>query len=163
MKKKFLFALVLISFFAKEISSAQVRAIKFSELEKIMQQKNDSLVVINFWATWCKPCIDELPYFIQLKKNYSSEKLKLIFVSLDFKRDLKKKVVPFVKRKKLNAEVVLLDETNYNSWIDKVDSTWSGAIPATLIIDENHRKYFYEKDFTSYFELEKIIKPLIQK
>jgi hypothetical protein len=84
-------------------------------------------------------------------------------VSLDFKRELNSRLVTFVNENKITANVVLLDEPDYNSWMDKVDTTWGGGIPCTLIIYPNNRKYFYEREFSSYAELEKIVKPLIQK
>lgn len=127
-----------------------------------MNNHKDTTLVINFWASWCKPCIEEFPYFQQLAKNYSDKQVKVIFISLDFKREFETKLVPFVKNKNVQQQVLLIDEPDYNSWIDKVDNRWSGAIPATLIIDENGRKYFYEKEFASYLELEKIVKPIIK-
>ena len=97
------------------------------------------------------------------QKNYSDKKLKVIFISLDFKREIDTKLVPFVKAKNVQSPVYLIDEPDYNSWIDKVDVRWSGAIPATLIINEKGQHYFFERGFTSYLELEKIVKPLIDK
>jgi thiol-disulfide isomerase/thioredoxin len=159
---KQLFLILHFSFFIFN-SSAQVRAIKFPELQNILDKKNDTTVVVNFWATWCKPCVQELPYFNELSKNSSNQKLKVILVSLDFKRELNSRLVTFVNENKITANVVLLDEPDYNSWMDKVDTTWGGGIPCTLIIYPNNRKYFYEREFSSYAELEKIVKPLIQK
>jgi thiol-disulfide isomerase/thioredoxin len=158
---KFLVLVLHVVFLSCNFSSAQVRIVKFPELEKMMKGK-DTTLIINFWATWCKPCVKELPHFEELQKNYSGKKVKFIFVSLDFKRELNTRVIPFVTKNKLEGEVVLIDEPDYNSWIDKIHPDWSGAIPATLIIDEKQQKHFYEKEFTSYFELEKIVKPLIK-
>jgi thiol-disulfide isomerase/thioredoxin len=153
------FCLLILLLFPFLTQGQQV--IKYPELQKLMETK-DSVLVINFWATWCKPCVTELPHFEELAKNYWDKKVKVILVSLDFKREFNTKLVPYVKTKKIQSPVYLIDEPDYNSWIDKVDSRWSGAIPATLIIDEKREKHFYEKEFTSYFELEKVVKPLIK-
>ena len=135
---------------------------KFSAIDSLLHNNSDTVTVLNFWATWCKPCITELPYFEELNKNYSSDKLKLVLVSLDFKREFESRLKMYVAKNNIHAKVLLLDEPDYNSWIDKVDSSWSGAIPATIVISKN-KKIFFEKEFKSYAELENSIKPLIQK
>ena len=154
---------LLISLFQLNNSfSQQARIVKFDSLDSLLQYNDDASMVINFWATWCKPCVKELPYFEELNKNYSNSGIKVILVSLDFKREFESRVKPFVAKNNITPDVLLLDEPDHNSWINKVDSTWSGAIPATLIITKG-KKLFLEKEFESYADLENVIKPLIQK
>ena len=129
----------------------------FAALEHIFQKENDSTYVINFWATWCKPCIEELPYFEQLNETYKDEKLKIILVSLDFKRQIEKQLMPFLRKHKLKSKVVVLVDPDANSWIDKVESSWSGSIPATLIYNRYDRS-FLEGAFDDYNSLNNIIK-----
>jgi len=142
-------------------SSAQVPVVKFNTIDSLLHMSPEMPMVINFWATWCKPCVQELPYFEEVNKNYSASGVKVILVSLDFKRELDNRVKPFVQKNNITSEVLLLNEPDYNSWINHVDSSWSGAIPATVIISKN-KKDFFEKEFSSYAELENIIKPYIQ-
>ena len=130
--------------------------IKFSELENILNKKNDTLYVLNFWATWCAPCVKELPNFLKAEALHKNEKVKFIFVSLNFKREYDTQLIPFLKQRNITSTVLLLDEPDYNSWIDKVEKTWQGSMPSTLIFNKGLRK-FYEKDFT-FDELEKEIK-----
>jgi len=136
----------------KEIYEIEIPIYDFSELEPLLNKKNDTTYVVNFWATWCKPCIKELPFFEQLGKQYASKNVKVILVSLDFPDKLETQVIPFVKARDLKSEVVLLDDPDANNWIPKVDKDWSGAIPATLIYNDKGRN-FYEKSFT-FEELE---------
>jgi thiol-disulfide isomerase/thioredoxin len=127
--------------------SQGVSVIKFPELEKHMQVK-DTLLVINFWATWCRPCVEELPYFEAATAEFSDMPVRFLMVSLDFKRELKPRVIPFVEGRKMKAEVVLLDEPDYNSWIPRIDTGWTGGIPATLMVNNRTgKKKFYEKPF----------------
>ncbi len=140
---------------AKKILAAgdkKIAIYDFNNFEKRVNQKNDTTYIVNFWATWCIPCVQELPYFEQLQEKYKSEKIKVILVSLDFPKQVEKSLIPFIKKKKLTSEVILLDAKNPNAWINKVDPSWSGALPATLILNKKHR-YFFEKSF-NFEELE---------
>tara|TARA_R100001369_G_scaffold77006_2_gene106262 strand:+ start:2153 stop:2785 length:633 start_codon:yes stop_codon:yes gene_type:complete len=127
--------------------------------EKILQKSNDTTYVVNFWATWCKPCVKELPYFERINKEYADKKVKVILASLDFPNKVQSQVVPFIKKNKLHSEIVLLDDADANSWIPKVSEAWSGAIPATVIY-KNDSRTFYEKSFT-YEELKTEIQNLL--
>lgn len=147
-------------FFFPRFTQAQATIIRFNTVDSLLKNKSDTTPVINFWATWCKPCVAELPYFEMLNKQYAGKGVKVILISMDFKRQLEVRVKPFVEKNNIQSEVLLLDEPDYNSWIDKVDPSWSGAIPATVIVSKN-KKLFLEKDFSSYEELENTVKPLI--
>lgn len=126
-----------------------IPVMKFDEFQsKVLQKQSDTLYVINFWATWCKPCIQELPYFEELENNYKGKKVKVILVSLDFKTNLEDKVIPFVEKREIKSDVILLDDLDYNSWIDQVSTDWSGAIPATLFLNpEKGISTFREGEF----------------
>jgi len=130
----------------------ELEVYNYNGLEKFLSKKDDKVYVVNFWATWCKPCIKELPYFEKLNDNYSDENVEVILVSLDFPHLYESKLKPFVLENKLTSKVVALDDVDMDTWIPKVSETWSGAIPATIIYKNDNRK-FYEKSFT-YKELE---------
>ncbi len=137
-----------------------IPSFNFSELEKEFLQQNDQRVyVLNFWATWCKPCVKELPAFEQLRSAYETKNVEVVLVSLDFPENLATRVVPFVSDHDLKSKVILLDDPDANSWIPKVSETWSGAIPATLMI-KNGTSKFYERSFT-FEELENELKTIL--
>ena len=122
----------------------QVEVIKFDELNRLITERDEEIRIFNFWATWCKPCVVELPYFEKLAATHP-EPLTVYLISLDFVEELDSKVKPFILKKNLQSEIKLLDETDYNAFIDRVSEDWSGAIPATLFVDaRNGRKAFYE-------------------
>jgi thiol-disulfide isomerase/thioredoxin len=136
----------------KSTTSALIPTFDFEAFDgKYLQQKNDTIYIVNFWATWCKPCIEELPAFEKINQEFSEEKVKVVLTSLDFPERLEKQVIPFIKKYDLRSEVVLLDDPDANSWIPKVSEEWSGAIPATIIYNQQER-VFYERSFT-YDEL----------
>lgn len=138
--------IVLIIFTNITGYSQDISVIKITDLEKRIRNNSDTTYIVNFWATWCVPCIKELPDLDSINNSYISKKVKIILVSLDFKEDLKIKLLPFIALKKIKSEVVLLDEVNGNYFIPKVSEEWSGAIPATLIIN-NQKKMnrFFER------------------
>ena len=123
------------------------RIVKVNELVKLYENKSDTVYIINFWATWCVPCVEEMPAFEKINSEYDSAKVKVILVSLDFMEDYNTKLLPFIKQKNISSEVVLLDETNANYFIPLIDTRWSGALPATLIIrnDKNVKEFFGKK------------------
>lgn len=124
--------------------SQTAEVVKFDRLEKTLRSKAANIQIINFWATWCAPCVKELPFFQSLDDQHDTS-LKITLVSLDF-ADKISNVNSFIRKKKLTPEVILLDEPDYNAWIDRVDEHWSGAIPATLIINtETGERKFVEK------------------
>lgn len=122
--------------------SQEIRSVDQDGLFDILSKKTDTVYVINFWATWCSPCVKELPYFEELHKSAAGRKLQVILVNLDFPNQLEKRVYPFVKEKNISATVLNMTSLDYNAWISEVDESWSGAIPATLIFRNEKRKFF---------------------
>lgn len=133
----------------------KVKAYDYDKLAYFLNQKNDTTYVVNFWATWCVPCVKELPHFEKLNQLYKGKKVKVLLVSLDMAKMVESKLLSFIKKKNLKSDVVLLRDPDSNSWIPKIDKSWSGAIPATLIYNKKTRK-FYEQSF-DYAELEKAV------
>lgn len=127
------------------VSAQQIEKWKIDRLEKHIKEAKTPLIV-NFWATFCKPCIEEIPYFQRLIKKYKSEGIELLLVSLDLK-DAFPKIKEFVTKYGFSSAVVYLDETNADIFCPKVDESWSGAIPASLFINNStgYRKFFEEQ------------------
>ena len=127
-----------------------VVVIRFPELQKRLARPTDTTYVVNFWATWCGPCVKELPNFEQLRAANAGKKVKVLLVSLDYASQLEKKVKPFVKQRSLKSEVLLLNEPDPNDWIDKVDAKWSGALPFTLIFNnQTKQRTSFERELSA--------------
>ena len=157
---KYLFSVFFVVLFAFSVARAQeVEVIKYPQLEKLIKQKDNKVKVINFWATWCAPCIKELPHFEALQKAHSTDELEVFLISFDDVEKLDSRVKPFIQKRKLKSTVKLLDETDYNAFIDKVDPRWSGVIPATLVIAPNGKRRFVEGELTKE-ELDKLIQEI---
>jgi len=147
------YLIAFLVFFIGLHCKAQVKLLTLSKLEERMARGNDTTYVVNFWATWCAPCVEELPNFEKLNANYKKQPIKVILMSLDFKSKIETEVIPFAKKNKLTAEVYVVNESDQQSFIERVNKKWSGAIPATWFINTKKKiSAFYEKEFT-YDEL----------
>lgn len=144
-----------------EKEGIQVKSYDFNSFESFLKKEDDTIYVINFWATWCLPCVKELPYFEQINQKYKGQNVKVILVSLDMPKKIETSLIPFIINKKLQSEVIHLDDPDANSWIEKVDKNWSGALPATYIYNKKG-KMFYERSFT-FEELEKEVLTILNK
>ena len=122
---------------------------KINDVVNYYTKNNDTTYVVNFWSTYCQPCIEEMPYLQSISKKYATNRVKLVFVSLDAKSFYPKKLQAFLKKKKITTSVIWLNETNADIFCPAVDEKWSGAIPATIIVhNKKGYKQFYEQQFT---------------
>ncbi|MBN1446952.1 MAG: TlpA family protein disulfide reductase [Bacteroidetes bacterium] len=133
----------------------------FEQLHPLFTHETDTLRVINFWATWCAPCVEELPYFDELAREQREQPVQVILISLDFRKQLEKRLLPFLRERDLQATVVVLDDPDADSWIDAVDPSWSGAIPATLLLHGTRRE-FREQTFTRE-ELHTLVESMMEE
>ncbi|TPV35442.1 TlpA family protein disulfide reductase [Paucihalobacter ruber] len=144
---------------AVNAQTEELKIVDFEGLKPYLNKTDDKTYIINFWATWCAPCVKELPYFEEITKQYQGKEVEVILVSLDFPRQFESKLKPFIADKNLQSEVIALNDMDMNSWIPQVDESWSGAIPATLIYRQGKRQFF-EKSFSKQ-ELQTLLKQFI--
>jgi thiol-disulfide isomerase/thioredoxin len=159
MRRNFLliFSLFISSFFFGQ----EIKAVKIIDIEKIIAESKTPLI-INFWATFCKPCIEEIPYFQEEVKKHKKDSVQLLLVSIDLTEQFPAAISSFVKKRKFTAPVIWLDETNADYFCPKVDPKWSGAIPASLFVNNKtgYRKFFEEQ--LSHERLKKEIMAILE-
>lgn len=156
-------ALLLASFLVLSLAcQAQVRVLKKKDLQALLARQNDTLYVMNFWATWCKPCVAELPHFQAAMEKYKGQKVKFEFYSLDFASDLKTKVLPFISRRKLGGTHYLVDEPDYDTWLGLVSKDWQGAIPVTLVMGYKGKVRRFENRSFREGQLEALLEGLVK-
>lgn len=138
-----LILLLLIN--ALPATAQNVPSLSYEELKSRMQNSEAQVQIVNFWATWCKPCIKELPYFESVHNKYTKDEVEILLVSLDFSRE---KAEEFKMEREVKCEIIYLDETDHNKWISNINEDWSGAIPATLIHrTDGNKSRFYAQQF----------------
>ena len=148
---------LLLFLFGLTIVAQDIKVVEFKDFENRLNRKNDTVYLINFWATWCGPCVEEIPGFVRVNSKLEGSNFKMLFVSLDRPESVDTRLKEFVKDFDMDAEVIVLDDPDFNSWIDKVDTSWKGSIPATLIYYPGYRK-FVEGSLT-YSKILKYVEP----
>jgi thiol-disulfide isomerase/thioredoxin len=134
---------------------------KIEDVVRSYSAKNDTVYVVNFWATFCKPCIEEIPDFIRIVEKYRTQKVKLLLVSLDLPSFYPAKIASFAKKNKYNTNIVWLNETNADHFCPAIDAKWSGAIPSTIIVNNSTGYRKFTEDQISPEEFEKALKEAI--
>ncbi|MBA3647525.1 MAG: redoxin domain-containing protein [Chitinophagales bacterium] len=146
------FIILLVIFLEAAIVHAQpLKVMDFKELDAVLTRPDDTLRIVNFWATWCKPCVGELPYFVTVQKEKQDQKIQFIFVSLDFLSQTQK-VKDVITQLGLTGMLIQLNEKN-GGWIDLLDKNWGGAIPYTIAISPHNKRMQHYEAFNSLEEL----------
>ena len=139
---------ITLAFFllAGAASAQEIKAVKITDLEKTIVESKTPLI-INFWATWCVPCVEEIPYFQEEVRKHAKDSLQLLLVSLDMKDAYPDGLSRFVKKRKITFPVAWLNETNADYFCPRIDPKWSGALPASLFVNNKtgYRKFFEEQ------------------
>lgn len=155
--------LILVTFFfVLFVSGQDVKKIKITDLEKMIAESKTPLI-INFWATFCKPCMEEIPHFQKLGKKYEKDGVKILLVSLDMKDAYPDQVTTFIRKRKILIPTAWLDETNADYFCPKIDISWSGAIPATLFINNRNSYRKFTEEPLSEQQLEEEIRTILQQ
>lgn len=137
------------------IKAQELRLVNFPELEQELKKGSDTLKVVNFWASWCGPCIAEMPHFVKAQEEWKTAKVKFIYVSLDFVKNIQN--AEKVARKKGLEGTWFLLKDDPNTYVNKIDPNWEGQIPVTLLVKPDQGYKIHYGQFTSYEELNTFI------
>ena len=150
-------SLLILLFFVLSLSCSDksdknIQVVDFDEFYSKIDLSSDDTYVINFWATWCSPCVKELPYFESVNKEYADKNVKVILVSLDFPSQIESRLKPYIRMNNIKSNVILLDDSKMNKWVPRVSEKWDGGIPATLIVNSSNYNFY-----TNPFEKEELV------
>ncbi len=152
--KQLYFLIPLLFALSNKLGAQEIPFINGEQINRWKNTTSDTVLVVNFWATWCDPCVDELPVFEKLTRDYAGQKVQVILVSNDFKMNIETKLKPFLRKKKLKSRVVFMDEPDANLWIGLVSPDWTGGIPSTMIVSKKKNKVLVFEEQLTYAELE---------
>ncbi len=134
----FISSILLMSFVLQ--SDLKFKIIQQADVRKIIEKNKKDIKVINFWATWCVPCVKELPIF----EKINNENIQVHLISLDFKNNYETKITNMIEKKNLKSNVYWLNESDLNSFYPKINANWKGSIPATLVVFPNGKTKFHQ-------------------
>ena len=117
--------------------------VNFDQLQPYLHKQDDTVYLVNFWATWCMPCRREMPAIMAVEEKYKNENFKVLLISLDFPSQVGSALLPYLEKNNIQSEVILLNDPNQNRWIDLVDPEWPGDIPFTLFYGKDFRESLY--------------------
>jgi len=155
-------AILLALSLGLQAQQGEYQIIKLGDLEELFSKQDDTVRVFNFWATWCVPCVKELPNFETFNQEIKGTSQLLYLVSLDDLNRSQSKLSNFLKKKNVLSKVMVLDENNPNFYIDRIEPSWTGSIPATLVIG-NQTRGFAEREFHSASDIQNWINSIIKK
>ena len=162
LKKGIVLGVFVLMIASHSVTAQQAETVKLKRIQDKIATSSERIQVINFWATWCAPCVKEIPLFENLTTTRKDVEVTLVSIDLDLDPN-PEKVYRFMNRKKLQSTVWILDEKDPNSWIDKIDKSWSGAIPATLFVNtRTGQRKFVERQLEDG-DLERLIEELKTK
>ncbi len=132
---------------------------RFEDVAPLFQQRSDTTYVINFWATWCKPCREEIPYLQQLAREEADQKVVIVLVSLDTEAGAIARIPAFLQQTAPTLpSIVLTDEDP--AWGKTIDRVWSGNLPTTIIYRKDLR-FVYRRNFRTYPDLRAALDPFL--
>ena len=157
--KLLMILLLSLIFSCSDQTNDSIEVVDFDSFYSKIDLSSDDTYVINFWATWCSPCVKELPYFEIVNREFSEKNVKVLLVSLDFPSQIESKLKPYLKKNKIKSNVILLDDSKMNKWVPRVSEKWDGGIPATLIVNSSNYNFYpnpFEKE-ELVSEIQKVI------
>jgi thiol-disulfide isomerase/thioredoxin len=135
--------------------------ISAKEFRRLLAKEQGNVLVVNFWATWCIPCIREFPDLSKLQEKHSERGLKVIAVSMDDPELLDTKVKRFIQEHRPGFVTYLQTEADPDTFASVVDPGWSGVVPTTYVIDRTGKVRKSMVGRRSYEEFEAAITPLL--
>ncbi len=139
-----------------------VQKVKITDLEHLIANSNHPLIV-NFWATFCVPCVKEIPYFQTTISRYAAQQVELVLVSVDLPDYFPARIASFARGRSFTSRILWLDETNADYFCPRVDPKWTGGIPSSLFVDnKTHYRRFFDRQLTEpqvEFEIKKMLAP----
>jgi thiol-disulfide isomerase/thioredoxin len=119
--------------FAVPDRSLSVREITADGLRRIIRRRHGKPLLLNFWATWCIPCMEEMPDLVEL--SHQAGGFDIIAVSLDYPDETDSKIIPFLRKAGVQFPSYVARFQKQEDFINAIDSTWNGALPATFVYD----------------------------
>jgi thiol-disulfide isomerase/thioredoxin len=131
----------------------KIEVINEAGFNKLIQERDGKILLLNFWATWCIPCRDEFPDLVKVANRYHDQSVEVVGISADYPDEIESKVEPFLKSQNANFKNYVKDVEDDEAFINLVNREWSGALPATFVYDVSgvlRDSQFGQNDFPGF-------------
>ncbi|MGH2567409.1 MAG: TlpA family protein disulfide reductase [Bacteroidota bacterium] len=145
---------------AVSLEGRLIESIDENGFQDLVAQRNGKILFLNFWATWCQPCVEEFPDIVKLANEMSDKKVEFVAVSLDFPDEVESKILPFLQDKKVPFKVFVADLRDQDAFITIVNPSWAGALPATAIYDLNGQQQSFVVGQQSFAQFKRELQKL---
>jgi thiol-disulfide isomerase/thioredoxin len=113
-----------------------VGTLKPADFAKFKDSAKGKVLVLNFWATWCGPCVAEFPEFVALDAKYRDKGVKFVGISADDADDVQPKVIPFIKKHQVKFDILQQNAEDSEAMLNQITKDWDGVIPVTVVYDK---------------------------
>lgn len=112
-------------------------------LRRLVTERNGRILFMNVWATWCAPCVEEFPDLVKLSRAYTENDVEVVGISVDYVDEIETKIVPFLKKQNVPFRIYVAQFEHQEDFINAVDKSWNGALPASFIFDPDGKQRFF--------------------
>jgi len=139
----------------------KVKSLDEYGLKQLIARRNEKVLFLNVWATWCVPCQEEFPDLVKLAEQYNNSDVEFVGLSVDYPDEIESKIIPFLKNNPVIFEIYVQDFKDEGNMIQFLNRSWNGAIPASFIFDRDGTQKAFLPGMRSYNnfkqELEKVV------
>ena len=119
---------------ANEPAKSPPRLVEANEVKELVAQQRGRVVLLNFWATWCPPCLVEFPEIVEIEKTYRERGLAVVSVSADSADRIESDLIPFLAKHAPEFPIYVMRTDDLDTFMQRIDPEWTGEVPATFFI-----------------------------
>ncbi|MBN1397578.1 MAG: TlpA family protein disulfide reductase [Bacteroidetes bacterium] len=141
----------------KDKTDYKIEYVDESGIRSLTANRNGKILLLNVWATWCPPCVEEFPDLVKLANDINNSKYEIIGISVDDPGDADGKVIPFIKRYRVPFKIYIANAKNQEDLMNTFNVSWNGAIPATFFYNTAGRQHSFVIGSRSYEQFSKLL------